>query len=108
MKKLTKFAAILAAGIGFVGCATQTTNNFEPFQASDLNSLVSSGELEQKVDNLLVIVDASSSMNESFTGTGLSGGTDVNKLAAEKEILNRLNKTIPNIKLESGIAQIAP
>ncbi len=104
MEKMIKLATALLAGLALVGCATQAVNTFDSsFRATNLNDMVASGELNQKVNNLLVIVDASSSMSELYTGSSMAGSGGETKLAAEKELLHRLNQTIPNIKLSSGI-----
>lgn len=54
-----------------------------------------SGRLVKKVDNFLVIFDASSSMAEQYEGES--------KLLRGLEIAQRLNQTIPDIALVSGL-----
>lgn len=102
MKKIL-FTATTIAALGLTGCATQSINTFQPFQAEDLNSQVSSGELQQKKNSFFVINDSSSSMSNPYTGSGFSGQSAPTKLAVEKEILNRMNSTIPNVSLSSGL-----
>ncbi len=99
MKKTLLTAATIAS-IALSGCATQSISTFEPFQAKDLGSLIRSGHLQQKKDTFFVINDSSSSMSDIYLGSGFSGLT---KLSVEKEILNRMNQTIPNITLSSGL-----
>lgn len=95
-KKLTLTTAISLALLS--GCATQSNNNFQAFQAQDLNTLVKSGQLVQKTDSFFVINDSSSSMSNTYQGDVV--GT---KLDAEKDLLNKFNKTIPAINLNSGL-----
>ena len=112
------------------GCATDHTK-FEQFPTKDLNSKIDSGLYKQKIDNFLVIVDVSDSMNEKYEGNGfpvrpsessgsaesssspesesepeLSPNTSLplpSKLSVEKELLHRINRTIPDINFSSGI-----
>ena len=102
MKKALKLIAT-AAGLGLIlsGCSTKSISTFEPFQADDLNTAVQSGILVKKADNLYVIVDSSSSMSDTYEGEGYSSG--LTKLSVEKEVLNRMNLTIPNITLNTAI-----
>ena len=102
MKKTLLQVATIAS-IALSGCATQSINTTEPFRAKSLNPYVSSGLLKQTKDTFFVINDSSSSMSEAYLGSGFSGQSSPTKLSVEKEILNRLNKTIPNITLSSGL-----
>lgn len=95
-KKITLTTAISLALLS--GCATQSSNKFQAFQAQDLNALVKSGQLVQKTDSFFVINDSSSSMSNTYQGD--TAGT---KLDAEKDLLNKFNKTIPAINLNSGL-----
>ena len=102
MKK-TLLTATTIATVALSGCATQSINTFQPFQAKDLNGLISSGHLEQKKDTFFVINDSSSSTSKTYLGSGFPGQSNPTKLSIEKELLNRMNKTIPNITLSSGL-----
>lgn len=99
MKKILLQATTIAS-IALTGCATQSINNPQPFQAKDLTPAVSSGQLVQKTDTFFVINDSSSSMSDIYTGSGYTQST---KLSVEKEVLSRMNQTIPNISLTSGL-----
>jgi OOP family OmpA-OmpF porin len=68
-----------------------------------LNGLLSSGQYVQKTDNFFVINDSSSSMTEEYDGIGYPAQPDPTKFSVEKEILNRINQTIPDLKLTSSI-----
>ena len=104
MKRTLKYTASIA-GLGLVlsGCATTSVSTFEPFQAEDLNPAVSAGLLQQKIDTLYVVVDASGSMSDDYNGQGYPGGSAPTKLSVEKEVLNRMNQTIPNIQLTTAV-----
>lgn len=96
-KTLLKTTAL--ASIILSGCATQSIGTFQAFQEQDLNTLAASG-YQQKTNNIFVVNDSSSSMGEIYQGSEFSSAT---KLSVEKELLNRMNKTIPNIALSSGL-----
>ncbi|MGR9053853.1 MAG: OmpA family protein [Gammaproteobacteria bacterium] len=102
MYKRILLSAGLAASI-LSGCANHSTSNFGSFQADDLNEGVRSGALVQKTENFFVINDSSSSMSETYHGAGLQGQPAPTKFAVEKEILHRMNRTIPDLKLNAGI-----
>lgn len=104
MNKPLNITATLA-GLGLIlsGCASTSTSTFEPFRAEDVNSKVDAGYLSQKTDNLFVIVDTSSSMAETYDGQGFASASEPTKFSVEKELLSRMNQTIPNVPLNSGI-----
>ncbi len=89
--------------LALAGCANHPISTFQPFQTTDLNSLVKSGHLKQKVDTFFVINDSSSSMAESYDGPGFPGQSGPAKLAVEKELMSRINKTLPEMTLASGL-----
>lgn len=99
MNKYTQIGAILVVSV-LTGCATSSSNEFRHFQPSSLNELVESGQLVQKTNSFLILNDSSSSMSADYLGTDNLGKT---KLDVEKNLLNRFNKTIPSIKLSSGL-----
>lgn len=102
MKKILIIAsAILSALIS--GCASQPLSTFETYHPQDLNEWVSSGQYVQKTDNFFVINDSSSSMAEIYRGIGYPAQPSPTKLSVEKEILNRINLSIPNLNLTSSI-----
>ncbi len=102
MKILLSFATLLV-GTLLYGCASQPVSTFQGFTAQDLNSLIASGQYEQKTDNFFVINDSSSSMTEQYLGANYQADPAPTKFSVEKEILNRINQTIPNITLTSSI-----
>ncbi|MGZ8160757.1 MAG: OmpA family protein [Methylobacter sp.] len=102
MKRILIIAAIIASAF-IAGCASQPLSTFEIFHAQDLNGLVSSGQYLQKADNFFVLNDSSSSMTEDYLGASYPAQPSPTKFSVEKEILNRINLTIPDLKLTSSI-----
>jgi len=102
MKKILIIVAAITSAV-ISGCASQPTSTFESFHAQDLNQAVSSGQFVQKTDNFFVLNDSSSSMKENYLGGGYSAHPAPTKFSVEKEILNRINQTIPDLKLTSSI-----
>lgn len=102
MLKIFISAASIAALL-ISGCASQPISTFETFHAQDLNGLLSSGQYVQKADNFFVINDSSLSMTEEYFGIGYPAQPTPTKFSVEKEILNRINQTIPDLKLTSSI-----
>ena len=92
-------SAILATML-LAGCATQSSNKFQEFRADDLNAQVQSGVLVQKTNSFIVLNDSSSSMSKTYLNSAEYSGT---KLDVEKNLLNKFNKTLPAIPLQSGI-----
>ena len=102
MQKILITVASIAALL-LSGCASQPISTFETFHAQDLNGLLSSGQYVQKADNFFVINDSSGSMRDEYMGIGYPAQPDPTKFSVEKEVLNRINQTIPDIKLTSSI-----
>ncbi|MGZ8096156.1 MAG: OmpA family protein [Methylosarcina sp.] len=95
----TSIAVLLLAG-----CASHPpVSTSEAFQATDLNPLLASGLYQQKTDNFFVINDSSSSMSEEYQGLGFNTDQAPKKFSIEKEILSRINQTIPNLNLTTSI-----
>lgn len=99
MKKNLLLTTMLAAAL-VSGCATQANRSFQAFQPDDLNAQVKSGRLVQKTNSFFVINDSSSSMGSTYLGSNDYKG---NKLDVEKDLLNKINHTIPAIPLSSGM-----
>ncbi len=99
-----KYPLLLATTIATMalsGCANYPVSTSQPFQEKDLNHLVRSGELQQTTHTFFVINDSSSSMSDPYLGSGFSGQSS--KLGVGKALLQRMNKTIPDITLSSGL-----
>ena len=88
-----KASFYVVAGLLLLGCAQQ--KKMVSFNPSDLNLKLKSGEYIQKVDNLLIIIDASGSMAGTYKGRV--------KLSELKDIVSRLTQTIPDLNLKIGL-----
>jgi len=65
------------------------------FKAHDFNPQVRAGYYKQKVDNLLIILDASGSMTGSYKGQS--------KISLAKETVSNMNQTIPDLHMVAGL-----
>ncbi len=84
---------VLVLGVVFAGCAG--LGQKAPFEPVDLTPKVHSGFYVEKVDHFAVVLDASQSMNVAYN--------DVEKFKRAKEIVSRLNHTIPELTLEGAL-----
>lgn len=90
----TLFMAMLVTACG-------NKNIPAPFSPTDLNAKVASGEYVQKVDNFVVLFDASSSMYMDRTWES--------KLEKAKLVANNMNNTIPaGLTLQSALRVFGP
>ena len=81
-------AAVFAAGCA----ATKPTADFSPV---DLTAKARSGDYTKNVDNFLVILDASGSMNETL------GGQE--KIQIAKDVVERISRTVPDMGFVAGV-----
>ncbi len=95
-KKYLKVLFFLVIGVFMASCAAQQAAQkpLPAFSSYDLNPEIQSGKYVQKVNTFLVIMDASASMEEVHGKA---------KLNAAREILLRMNQTIPALELTSGL-----
>jgi OOP family OmpA-OmpF porin len=61
-------------------------------RSHDLQAKLAAGQLVQKVDAFVVIIDSSLSMNDAYRGS--------TKFNQERTLVNLMNDTIPNLKLK--------
>lgn len=88
----------LALFLGLVGCAArqEAVSNLAPAVGRQCANV----EYVRKVDDFLVIFDASSSMFESYKGKS--------KFAIAKELLTQMNALIPELELQGGLRVFGP
>lgn len=98
MKQLTQFLSVILMALMASACAHKTIPS--PFAPLDLNAKVASGEYEKKVDNFIVLFDASSSM---FLDREWQS-----KLEKAKLVANNMNNTIPALELQAGMRVFGP
>jgi OOP family OmpA-OmpF porin len=78
-----------------VGCAAQVSQAPPTFQVQDLSEKLKSGLYTKKVDNFIVIFDASGSMGD------LHG--EYRKLDLARSFVSHMNQTIPDGKMMGGL-----
>ncbi|MBT8406007.1 MAG: VWA domain-containing protein, partial [Deltaproteobacteria bacterium] len=85
--------ALFAISILLMSCAAQRAE--VPFRPYDFSAKVQSGEYTKKIDNFLVILDASGSMNQYYKGQ--------RKFDIARDIVSRMNQTIPDLGYTGGL-----
>ncbi|MEA2083698.1 MAG: OmpA family protein [Thermodesulfobacteriota bacterium] len=94
-KKILTACFFLIIGIFLISCTCKRPAPlFE--SSSDLNSKWKAGHYVQKVDNFLILLDASSSMDFCYQGQ--------QKLHIAKDFVNSMNRTMPDMKLVGGLS----
>jgi len=103
VKNIPKIFLMVIIGVFLSSFASVSLRTADAFTCTgdDLNPKVKSGELVKKVDNFLVLLDASSTMSEN---------TEKNlvKLPLAKNLLKCMNETIPDISLNGGLRAFGP
>ncbi len=92
-KRYLKPLFFVMVGALLISCAAQRPRAM--FEARDLNPKLQAGEYVQKVDNFMIILDATRSMAEPYHGT--------TKFIFAKDIVSRMNQTIPDLKLTGAL-----
>lgn len=95
-KRYIKILFFLVISLFMVSCAAQKAalKPLPAFSPYDLNPDVQSGKYVQKANTFLIIADASASMAD------VHGKAKINR---EREIILRMNQTIPDIPLTAGL-----
>ena len=96
MKNKISYLCILFAFFMLTACSKKAL--LPTLEANNVTD--KSSEYSKKVDNFLLIFDASSSMFDNFNGQ--------EKLAIAKNTAIRLNKTIPDLNMQSGLRVYGP
>jgi OOP family OmpA-OmpF porin len=105
-KQFLKIFSLVVLGIFLSGFASKSTQAAEALcTTGDLNPQVKSGKLVSKVNNFLVLLDASSTMADK-TKSGRS--EDERKLPLAKDLLKCMNETIPDIAMNGGLRAFGP
>ncbi len=92
-----KLLFFVAVSILIAGCGAKqpVEKPASQFQAVDFNPQLRAGEYEQKVDNFIVILDTSGSMAKPYKGEI--------KLNIAREIVSRINATLPDLSLKGEL-----
>lgn len=91
MKLLTKAALTLFAFLFLFGCAAKQMDVLPSFEAKQFDSSMYSS----KVDNFLILFDASSSMRQGFNR--------MSKFNIARAVVDRMNQTIPELGQTAGL-----
>ena len=95
-KRFSNTALVFLIGAFVFGCQAHRPGLIDPtFQAMDLNSKLQAGEYQQKIENFYVILDRSGSKEETYRGH--------TKFAIANDFLTRMNASIPDMDLTSGL-----
>lgn len=91
-RTVPRVIALLATLALIAGCAVKTPPVFTP---QNLSPELQAPGIAQKTDSFLVVLDASKSMAWSHDG--------IRKFILAKDIVSRLNQTLPDLPLTSGL-----
>ncbi|MBW2107933.1 MAG: OmpA family protein [Deltaproteobacteria bacterium] len=99
MKKIgLQWTALLAAIALVFGCAMQKPQVPEPvYQTPVLSAQMGSRSFGPKVDDFVVILDASESMSKAYKYEGYT------KFSYEKTLIHRMNEAIPAMKMNAAM-----
>lgn len=99
MKRNNLFLTMLFMLLAFAaGCAQ--LEPMAPFTPEDLGPEYRTGKYLPKVDNYVVILDASSSMGLPYVGEPNTGHT---KFDVAKDLVSRMNKTLPAMNISGAV-----
>ena len=91
MKLLAKVLLTLTAFLFFFGCAAKQMNTLPSFEAKQFDASMYSS----KVDNFIILFDASSSLNHKYN--------QMKKFDIAKAVTDRMNQTIPEFGQTAGL-----
>ncbi|WP_300457615.1 OmpA family protein [Desulfobacula sp.] len=91
MRLLIRGLLTFFAFLFLFGCASKQMATMPSFQAKQFNT----NKYESKVDNFLIIFDASSSMDEKING--------IKKFTTAQTLVHRMNDTIPEMGQTAGV-----
>lgn len=99
---------VLLLGFVLSGCAGLSTKSTADITCTtkDINAMLKSGQYQKKVDNFLIIQDASASMGDKL---GKSFTYEPSKLALSKDLVKCLNNTLPDdFDVNAGMRTFGP
>ena len=101
MEKWKSLLILILIGL-LAGCAAKVPD--EPFTAADLSAKLGHG-YKQKVDNTLIVLDASTSMFEKDPYDSLAPFQGEKKLAQAKNTILRMNEVIAPLNIQAAALQ---
>ncbi|MCK5867178.1 MAG: hypothetical protein KAG14_02140, partial [Mycoplasmataceae bacterium] len=97
IKQSTPFCAV---SDGLKGCAVKHATSYPPFTAQTIAKATKTIDYQQKAHTFYTLLDTHSSTNPIYDKANVFES----KFTIQKQILNRVNKTIPqDIQLDSGL-----
>ena len=108
LKRLVTGLLVLLLGLLLTGCAGLSTKKTYDITCTpkDLSAMLKSGEYQKKVDNFLIIRDASSSMADKVSRAYCAEPT---KLELSKELIKGLNNSLPDdFDVNAGLRVFGP
>lgn len=109
VKHLITGLLILLLGFVLSACAGMSTSSTGDITCTtgDMGSMIKSGEYQKKVDNFLIIQDASSSMSDRLSEYFIP--YEPTKLALSKDLATCLNNSLPdNFDVNAGMRVFGP
>ncbi len=106
MKKIYPLTSLLTASIAILTSCAQLSplkkpvEPLETFVPQNLDPESQDAEYVPKIESFVIILDASASMEEEYTGTINKGHS---KFTVAKDILTRMNNTLPEIDINSAL-----
>ena len=95
MKRNSFWMVLLFGLLALLLAACATTKPLAPFNAIDLNPMLTSGDYVLKANNFTVILDKSGSMGEKYKGK--------QKLDCARDLASAFNHTVPNANLTGAL-----
>ena len=95
MKRNSFWTVLLFGLLALLLAACATTKPLAPFNAVDLNPMLTSGDYVLKANNFTVILDKSGSMGEKYKGKL--------KLDCARDLASAFNHTVPNANLTGAL-----
>ena len=106
VKHIVSSLLVLLLGLVLTGCAGKSISSADLSCANNnTNSMLRSGDYQKRVDNFLVVQDASSTMGEKPSKASAYDS----KLAESKDLIKCLNTTLPdNFDVKAGLRAFGP
>jgi OmpA-OmpF porin, OOP family len=95
MKRNSYWKVLLFGVMALLLAACATTKPLTPFNAVDLNPMLTSGDYVLKANNYMVILDKSGSMGEMYKGK--------QKLDCARDLASAFNHTVPNANITGAL-----
>jgi len=99
---------VLLLGLVLTGCAGLSTKNTADITCTtkDIDAMIKSADYQKKVDNFLVILDASSSMSDKL---GPAFTYEPSKLVLAKDLITCMNSSLPDdFDVNAGVRVFGP